>query len=96
MAGGHHHGDGHHPPHRQQGEPRTASESDAGPPADPFPLIYSRDPFDERRWHPWESHGPSVYRVGRGAMIFTWIILGGMALVIVLAIVSQTIAASSH
>jgi hypothetical protein len=87
-----HHDDGRRPVYKGEQQERF-SASDETRSSDPYPLVYSRDPWDERRWNRLTSLGPSIHRVGRMQVLITWAVLGGGALLIVLAIIAQTSAA---
>jgi hypothetical protein len=92
MADKHHHGEEHHQPHHEEHHEHRFSSEDDAPSADPYPYVYSKDPLDERRWNRWSTHGPSVYRVGRIGVLVSYAIIGGVALLVVLAIIAQATA----
>ena len=95
-----HHSDAHsHPggqPHPGQHDHTAAHHHSPTEPApsDPYPFVYSKDPFDSRRFAaPGAPYGPASNRVSRAASIFSIVlicaVLGLGLLALVLALIGK-------
>jgi hypothetical protein len=73
----------HH--HRQHTRPRDGNRVY---PREPYPFIYSKDPFDSRRFaRPWAPYQPAYNAPSRAATAFSLAVLAGVGALALISII---------